>query len=88
MLDRNGDKLVGEWKSTQGDDIINCEKNETINHGYMCAFGGFQASVTWDFGKLSWNYHNVSGELAFNKITWSDGTMWAKQIGTTTSPRK
>ena len=79
---------MGEWRSTHGGTIINCEKSETINNRYMCAFGGFQASVTWDAGMFSLNYQNVSGELAFNKITWSNGIMWEKQIGTTTSPRK
>ena len=81
---------MGKWIS--GDTIIICEKSEIIANGYMCADSRFQASVTWDSGIFSFSFplnnQNITGELAYNMISWSNGMMWKKLIGTATTTRK
>ena len=81
---------MGKWIS--GDTIIICEKSEIIANGYTCADSRFQASVTWDSGIFSFSFplnnQNITGELAYNMISWSNGMMWKKLIGTATTTRK
>ena len=86
MLGENGDKLVGEWKATVSGTIINCERSDTINNGYICAFSGYQAPVTWDADIFTWNNGAVTGTITNDVMTWSTGSVWEKQnVPTTTT---
>ena len=87
-LGKNGDKLVGEWKATVSGTIINCERSDTINNGYICAFSGYQIPVTWDANVFTWNNGVATGTITNNVMTWSTGSIWEKQnVPTTTTTR-
>ena len=82
MLGENGDILVGEWKATVSGTIITCERSETINNGYICAFNGYQAPVTYflaNIGIFRWNNGDVTGTINNNVMTWSTGSIWEKR---------
>ena len=77
--------MVGKWEATVSGTIILCERSETIDNGYICAFSGYQAPVTWEGDVFTWNYGSVTGRITVANdgytpiMTWSTGSIWEKQ---------
>ena len=79
--DENGDKLEGEWIATVSGTRIDCEKSDTMNNGYICAFNGYRAPVRWEVDVYRWNSGSITGSISNNVLTWSTGSIWEKQGG-------